>query len=346
MKMSNKGLSIILCCYNSVNRLHKTLQALSKQNIHSSIATEIILVDNNSTDATSLVSQELWKTFGNSFPLYVVLENEPGLAHARQKGINTASYQYILFCDDDNWLYPNYAQGIYDILDSDTAIAACGGRGNAVFESAEPAWFKHYAEAFATGPQDITKEHGSITCLYGAGIGVNKKHLQQLHACGHQAFFKGRTGKHLSSSEDTELTYAFVLMGYKLVYNEKLCFDHFMPAARMTKQYLLKLFTAFGNDGPLRNLYYSYISKRPLHQKIKHWYFHVGLSIFRCLKYAVVPPKKGGRLIYFKWSLAYIRSLLALKPTYKSLKLNIEKLQPANDVHFANITVSNHQITV
>ncbi|MFM9911840.1 MAG: hypothetical protein ACKVOW_21150, partial [Chitinophagaceae bacterium] len=108
-----------------------------------------------------------------------------------------------------------------------------------------------------------------------------------------------------------------------------LIFSHFMPSARLTKNYVNRLFTSFGTDGPIRNLYYSYLSQRFFHKLIKIWFFHLLIAVIRLIKYLVIPPKKYGRFIYFNWSIAYIKALFHIAPKYKSFKVRIDSLKKA-----------------
>ncbi len=323
--LNTSGISIIVCCYNSAKRIPETFAGLAEQQIPANIGVELILVDNASTDQTAELAEEVWKNLGSKFELVIVEELTPGLSSARKKGINQARYPFILFCDDDNKLCPEYVNEAYSILSSDSKIAACGGCGMPVFETDKPFWFDEYAEAFALGSQEIGREDGKILNLYGAGLAINKQVLIELQQSGFKHRFTGRLKNKLSSSEDTELTNAMVLLGYELVYSEKLKFYHYMPKERMTFDYLKKLFVAFGTDGPLRNLYYSYISNRASHKLIRHWSIHLVLSLIRLVKYLIVPPKKFGREIYFKWSLAYIKELFSIREDYEGLKINALK---------------------
>src|SRR6185437_11337360 len=99
------GISVIICCYNSATRITPTLQHLFNQKGISLSSWEIIVVDNASTDNTCEKAIEIWESFGPGKPDFkVISEPTPGLSAARQKGINEALYDYVLFCDDDNWL--------------------------------------------------------------------------------------------------------------------------------------------------------------------------------------------------------------------------------------------------
>ncbi len=337
----NKGVSLIICCYNSSVRLQKTLDALAKQECNPDLSWEIIIVDNNSSDNTPEIAADIWKKSGLEIPFKIVAEPRQGLGHARNKGISETAYSYLLFCDDDNWLAPNYVQGVFDILESDNNIAACGGMGIPVFETEEPDWFYVYAESFALGSQEINSEDGCILNLYGAGMAVRKKVLDQLYHSGFSPILAGRTGKELSSSEDTELTYAFVLMGYELACSDELKFFHYLPKERLTFDYLKRLHIAFGDDGPIRNLYYAYVSKRKFHTRLTNWNLHFILNVYRFFKYLIFPPKKFGRNIYVCWNIAYLKRLLSIRKKYRKLKDQIEKIKATN-VTEANEANSKH----
>ncbi len=314
------SISVIICCYNSAKRIEETLRALSLQKVKDDLNWEVIVVDNASSDNTADVAVYYWSVFGNKTNLRVVHEPKPGLANARNKGIAEARYNLLLFCDDDNRLDPLYIHNAFIFFETNKKIAACGGLGKPVFETyPPPRWFHEYEEAYAVGAQDKWKENGRILNLYGAGLVVNKKLLMELYRKGFTPIMTGRKGSKLSSSEDTELTNAFVLAGYELGYSDQLIFEHFLTKERLTLAYLKKLFTAFGTDGPVRNMYYSLITQNSLHKKISSWSFHLLLSILRLVKYLIAPPKKHGRIIYLKWSLAYIKELIRIRSFYRTL---------------------------
>lgn len=238
-----KGISVIVCCYNSAPRLPQTLSHLAKQQLPDNFQWEIIVVNNNSTDDTEIVAKSLWKSFGVSTPLIVVKEPEPGLSHAREKGMQMAKYDLFLWCDDDNWLCDTYVQTAFDIMETHPDIGALGGWCEAAFETEKPKWFDAQAKYFAVSKQgkrsgDITSKKG---CLYGAGMVIRKSHWLELKKLGFKHLLSDRVGKKLSSGGDTEYCYALRLLGYKMWFDERLYFKHFMSQGRLSLRYLSRL---------------------------------------------------------------------------------------------------------
>ena len=147
-----KGVSVIMCCYNSASRLRETLRYLALQKTE--VVCEIILVDNASTDNTKEVAVKCWSEFGcTAIPLKIVDQPVQGLLFAREKGIDSSKYNVLIFCDDDNWLEQSYVQNAYDILENHPHIGAVGGTGTPVADGPLPDWFDLYKGCFACYPQ-------------------------------------------------------------------------------------------------------------------------------------------------------------------------------------------------
>jgi glycosyltransferase involved in cell wall biosynthesis len=238
-----KGVSIILCCYNSAERLPETLKHLAAQKTGNELPWEVIVVNNNSQDNTVEVAKKEWSKYATTSSFKIVDQPIPGLSFARKKGIETAKYDYLLFCDDDNWLSENYVQNAFDIMETDKRIGALGGWCEPVFETEEPEWFKTFAGNFAVGktvPKTglINEPNGY---LYGAGLVIRKSAMGHLYASGFKNILSDRKGKKLSSGGDIELVYALKLAGYAIYFDERLFFKHVMPGARLTFNYLKKI---------------------------------------------------------------------------------------------------------
>jgi glycosyltransferase involved in cell wall biosynthesis len=234
------GVSVIICCYNSSSRIGSTLKHLASQEFDKTVDWEIILVDNASTDGTSENARLIWNELNRNRPnrLKVVHESLLGLSHARERGILEANYEFLLFCDDDNWLCPTYIQTVYDLMSTHSSIAALGGCGTALFETDPPDFVHLNPGPYAVGPQSASDGYLSpLHTLYGAGTSYRKSALAKLKSNGFNFYLSGRLGNKLLNGEDRELNFALTLLGFKSYYSSKLTFIHFIIAERSTAKY-------------------------------------------------------------------------------------------------------------
>ncbi len=91
--------SVVIPAYNEAQYIAKTLQSLHEQDYADEF--EVIVVDNNSNDATAEIAESLGAR--------VVFEREPGVCFARQKGTEEAKGEIVISTDADtsyraNWL--------------------------------------------------------------------------------------------------------------------------------------------------------------------------------------------------------------------------------------------------
>jgi glycosyltransferase involved in cell wall biosynthesis len=241
------GVSVIICCYNSAQRLPETLRYLSQQDVISTFPWEIIVVDNASTDNTATIAEEEWAAFNSvKVKLKVVSEPRPGLSFARQKGNEAAAHEYIVFCDDDNWLDNCYLENAFNIIHKNPKIGALGGQCFPVGEIELPQWFEQFKEGYAIGKQGIVT--GDITFrgyIWGAGLITRKSLFSKTNNDKYPSLLTGRKGNNLTSGEDSEYCKRLILRKYSLYYAENLTLRHFIPANRLTESYRDRLFESF-----------------------------------------------------------------------------------------------------
>ena len=124
-----KGVSVIVSCHNSSDRLPPTLKHLGSQKTNTEIAWEIIVIDNASSDNTQRCARKILSQY--NIPFKIIEEPQLGLSYARRRGIMESNYDFIIFCDDDNWLNSEYVQRVYYLLDKYSDIGVLGGNGTA-----------------------------------------------------------------------------------------------------------------------------------------------------------------------------------------------------------------------
>lgn len=118
-------LSVIICTYNRSHNLTDCFRHLERQRLDDGLDWEVLLVDNNSTDATRDFVQDFAR--GTSLNLRYTFCPEQGLSHARNHGIGKAQGRWLVFIDDDIRVTPGWLQAIREtFLEHD--CDAVGGR--------------------------------------------------------------------------------------------------------------------------------------------------------------------------------------------------------------------------
>lgn len=250
MNKSADGVSLIICCYNSTNRLYPTLKHIALQKLSAPVSYEIILIDNASTDNTAQIAKEIWSKLNSDIPFRIIDEPKQGLIYARQKGFTEAKYEFVSFIDDDNWISENWVENVYEIMSSNHEAGVCGGFIRPEFEKAPPVWFDEVKSAYAVGEQYHQNgflEFSKRNYLWGAGFTIRKTAYNKLMHSGYKSLLTGRKGDSLSAGEDSELCLAIQLAGYKLFYSDTLRLKHFILVNRLTLNYCKKINTGFGS---------------------------------------------------------------------------------------------------
>jgi len=279
----NIGLSIVICTYNGVERLHNVLEHINNLIIPIGLDYEVLIVDNASTDGTKDWIDKSNLSSNWKFKLSVISESIPGLNFARLKGVRNAHFDWILFCDDDNLLDSKYLQFWHHTIHNYSDVGAIGGCGIPMLEIPEPDWFNRYKHSYAVGPQHESMgylKHGGS--LYGAGMFILKTPVLELLDRGFNMVMSDRNGEMLSSGGDLEWCYLLQLSGWKLYYNEKMIFHHQISTSRLLWSYYLKLKSGIASGAGLLFTYqflFKYGNKNT-HSFLLIYLFHVIKSLF------------------------------------------------------------------
>jgi glycosyltransferase involved in cell wall biosynthesis len=279
-----KGVSVIICCYNSASRLPQTLKHLALQKVTAHIPWEVIIVNNASKDDTVKVALSQWDELQTSNSNFKIVDQPiAGLSYARAKGAETAAYEYLVFCDDDNWLFENYVETAYNLLESWPNCGIAGGHGSAKLEGDAPEWFEKYHGYYATGQQSSQDGiiEGVSPYVYGAGSVVRKSVLDQLNQINFKPLATDRLNDKLSSGGDVEICYAFKLLNYDICYSSELRFFHFIPQNRLANNYLLSLAYQFGYCNILHRPYFWLFNPHmPSYKKTWLWTLAISTNIY------------------------------------------------------------------
>jgi GT2 family glycosyltransferase len=104
---SNPIVSVVIPCYNQSRFLSTAIESVLAQSWR---PTEIIVVDDGSTDSTAAVADQ----YGGRLTYHY--KPNGGLASARNFGIRHATGTFLAFLDSDDWWHPRFLETVIGVL--------------------------------------------------------------------------------------------------------------------------------------------------------------------------------------------------------------------------------------
>ncbi len=116
-------ISIIVPVYQSEQYLPQCIESILAQTFSNF---ELILVDDGSSDHSGNICDEYARKDAR---IRVIHQANAGVSAARNAGLDAAVGTYVMFCDSDDWVDPDWCQCLYDgISRDDVVMAMCGYR--------------------------------------------------------------------------------------------------------------------------------------------------------------------------------------------------------------------------
>ena len=244
------SLTVALCTHNHRERLARTLRGLAQLAPPAS-PWELLIIDNASTDGTSqLVMTTDWRT--PEMNVRVVREEKLGLSNARNRAIQEATGEFIVFMDDDESPDPHWL-GAYERIILAERPDALGGRIEVMFEDGRrPTWLQDELLGFL-GQLD----HGGAarrlaapdTPIFGGNFAFRKDIFARI---GTFDAGLGRKGSDNTGGEDTEIYRRMIASGCNIWWVPDAVICHRIQAGKLRRRYFLDLHFRQGRTQGLR----------------------------------------------------------------------------------------------
>ncbi len=118
--MNNDLISIVIPVYNVEKYLHKCVESVLNQTYEN---IEVILVDDGSVDSSGSICDDFAKIDSRVKAFH---QENRGVSSARNKGLDEAKGEYIVFIDSDDWVSCDIVERLYSaVLDNATDMAIC-----------------------------------------------------------------------------------------------------------------------------------------------------------------------------------------------------------------------------
>ncbi len=239
-------LTLAVPTHNRAATLGETLTSLAALCLPAGVEAECVVVDNNSADRTPAVVEEC--AARAPFAMRRVFEPRAGSSFARNRAVDEARGEFILFVDDDAVADPQWAREMLAAMEQRRLDAACG-MVLPRWESAPPRWLGpslyvrfavHDERALAAAPPAQAEV---LRNYFSANAGFRRSCFERF---GRFREDLGVVGGNPISGEDTELFARIIARGGAMGFVPAARVFHLVPAARMNRRYLVRKAFAFG----------------------------------------------------------------------------------------------------
>ena len=241
-------ISFIICTYNREKYIYECLSRLAKNT--SRDGWEIVLVNNNSTDGTSAECERFVVDY-KPMNYHYFVETQQGLSFARNRGINEAKGEWLVFLDDDAMVSEDYIANLQVHLAKHPETGAFGGAIEPFFEGETPDWLNPWAMGFVSaidlGAQ--VKAFPKKSYPIGANMGISRATIDKVGVFNTAL---GRTGNNLMGGEEKDIFNRIRQAGIEIIYFPNIKVQHCIPPKRTTEEFIKKLGNGVGLSEKLR----------------------------------------------------------------------------------------------
>ena len=256
-----------------------------------------MLVDNNCTDNTNGVCEQ----FAVEHPeitLRYVVETEQGLSAARNKGIEEAKGDIIIYVDDDALVDTDYIRIYAEHFSAHPETMAAGGPIEPLYETEEPKWMSPYTKALLTAWMnygDQVREYPNGRYPGGGNAAYRKVVFDKVGLFNTEL---GRKGSALLASEEKDIFDKMKAQGMQVLYLPTPVLHHIIPQAKLEEDYFNRLTLQIGRSERMRTRAISKgkYFKRLFSEGIKWGGTLVLLGIYTLQGH----PMKGWKLVLFR----------------------------------------------
>jgi len=254
---------------------------------------EIVLINNNSTDKT----ESICKDYINANPhlnVFYFLETNPGLSHARNRGVKEAKGNVLCFIDDDGFAIPDYVKTITKYASNSEYISymAFGGKVTPCYNKGKnPLWISKYISGLVS-EVDLGKKVKQFDKKYPAGCNMIFR----------KEFFENHGGFNVDLHTRGDDKYIFEKLktaNYKILYIPELEVSHFIDDYRLKKDFIIRLSKIIGQSEAIRLKNKGLFAKfSKLLEYVLKWKAAIVLAFVFLLK---AQPQKAKYIVMVRW---------------------------------------------
>jgi len=116
--------SVVVCSRDRAAQLDRALESLAVCTVPDDLHWEVIVIDNGSDDAATIVVE----SYLDRLPIRAVREPVPGLSQARNRGVEEARGDWLLWIDDDVSVDREWLTAYVRAIEAHSDFSVLGGR--------------------------------------------------------------------------------------------------------------------------------------------------------------------------------------------------------------------------
>lgn len=243
-------LSLVIPTHNRAASLLALLGDVVRQEADPALW-ECVVVDNASTDDTA----GRFAAFAAEHPrcaLRRVYEPEPGVSHARNRGLQEARAAIVAWVDDDERIDGRFIASYLDFFDAHPEAAVAGGRIVAEYVAERPRWMSKYTEMPVANPMDFGPAVRPFPRGRVPGGGNMAFRRATAEVYGGFDVTLGRVGRELIGGEENDLFERMLRGGETIWYVPGAVIRHIIPPEKLTDSYFRRLCYNVGRSQRLR----------------------------------------------------------------------------------------------
>jgi glycosyltransferase involved in cell wall biosynthesis len=236
-------ITVAICTWNRCRLLAQTLEQMTRLRVPGDTDWELLIVNNNCTDAT----REVIRSYSHRLRIREIVEKKPGLSHARNCALAHAKGDYILWTDDDVRVDEGWLTAF-----SETAARYPNG---AVFGGPIEPWFP-----VTPDPEFLVSFPALRTGFCGVDHGEPERYLgpEQYVWGANMAFRRAAVDGLLFDpalgvcrmvfkiGEEKDFIQRVRQRGGSIVWSPAMRVQHYIDPSRMTRGYLKRRYTGHG----------------------------------------------------------------------------------------------------
>lgn len=236
-------LSVVICTWNRADQLAEALERLAEASVGPDVSWELVIVNNNCTDHTN----DVVARFADVLPVRLVMEPRQGLSFARNRGIEVAKGELLLWTDDDVAVGDQWINAYAAAAKRHPECDFFGGPVQPSFEGSPPLWLVNHwqevAPAFAVRDFGNAETELSETRLpFGANFAVRRAVQERFPF----DVSLGRKGDSLEGGEEIAVMKAILGHGGRGMWLPAARVSHLIGRDRQSTRYLRRFYYSLG----------------------------------------------------------------------------------------------------